>query len=274
MNFKKTVITFIGLLAAAVIISGCGDGVKKKDLGPDAYFEYAKAKFDKGNYLEAQTDFTIIVLKFSGNPVIDDAQYYLAESHFKQKEYIIAISEYQKLINDYSTSQYIQLAQFKIAMAYEKQSLRPALDQDYTNKAIRQFQEFVDENPDHGLRSEAEKSIARLRLKLARKQLSNANTYRKMGVYESAVIYYDLILTKYYDTPVAENAMFWKGESQYKQKKYLDAQTTLTVFVEKYPQSKYSDRAKSNISKLAELIKESGEDSSIDNQAGLDGGGN
>ena len=87
-------------LTLFMLLFSCGKRVQKQDLTADEYFEYAKKKFDRGRYYDAMTEFNIIVLKFSGNPVVDDAQYYLAEAHFKQKEYLIAISEYKKLLKD------------------------------------------------------------------------------------------------------------------------------------------------------------------------------
>lgn len=246
---------WIGCLLALSLLAGCGKSVKKKEMGPDVYFEYAKQKFDKGNYLDAITEFTVITLRYSGDPVVDDAQYYLAESHFKQKEYLIAISEYQKLINDYPQSLYRVLAQFKIGLSYYKLSLRPELDQEYTRQGIRAFQDFLEENPNHELKDKATEYIAKLREKLAKKQMIGATTYRKMGIYDAALIYYDILLEKYYDTSYAPEAYYWKGESLYRLKRYPEALSALTVYVEKYPEHGHVDEAKARIEKISELVK-------------------
>ncbi len=245
----------LGLITTFLFFTGCGHKINKQNLGPDEYFEYAKKKFDEGHYFDAITEFTVIVLKFSGHPVVDDAQYYLAESHFKQKEYLIAISEYQKLINDYPQSPYTVLAQFKIGMAYYKLSLRPELDQEYTKKAIRQFQTFVEEHPDHELRPNAEKFIAKLREKLAAKKMLAATTYRKMGVYDAAVVYYDIIISDYYDTSPAAEAYFWKGECLYKLEKYREAQNSFTVYLEKFPKDKHVLQAKKRVEEIDKILK-------------------
>lgn len=242
-------VTF-SLIITLLFLFACGSGVRKQDLGPDAYFEYAKKKFDDGDYVEAITDFTVIVLKFSGNPVVDDAQYYLAESHFKEGEHIIAVAEYNKLLSDYPQSEYRVLAQFKRGMAFYEMSPRPELDQEYTRKAIRSFQEFVEENPGHELTSKAESFIAELRSKLAKKKLTGGDTYRKKGEYEAAIIYYDLVIKEFFDSPPAGDAMYWKGHSLVKLKQYDEAQTTLTLFLEKFPEHKNANKAK-------ELIEES-----------------
>lgn len=244
-------------LILGMLLPGCSKRVHKQTLSADEYFEYAKKKFDKGDYLDAITEFNVIVLRFSGNPVVDDAQYYLAESHFKQGEYLIAISEYQKLVNDYPTSPYAVLAQFKIGMSYYKLSPRPELDQENAKRAVRMFQIFIEEYPDHELTPNAQKFINDLREKLAHKKMIAATTYRKMGEFESARIYYDIILEDYYDTPQAVSALYWKGECLYKLKNYPEAQNAFAAFVEKYPGHRFASQAKKRIAKLAEMLNSS-----------------
>lgn len=238
----------------ATLVAGCGNRINKRDLGADEYFEYAKKKYDDGDYLGAITEFTVITLKFSGNPVVDDAQYYLAESHYKQNEFLIAISEYEKLINDYPQSPYAVLAQFKVGLANYEMSLRPALDQSFTRSAMRKFQEFIEENPGHSLTPEAEKKIMAMREKLASKQLLGATTYRKMGIYDSAVIYYDIILERYYDTAVVAEAMFYRAECLYKLEKYLEAQTGYTAYLERFPEDDHVGDARSRLGEIIDKL--------------------
>ena len=236
------------------LLFSCGKRINKQNLSADEYFEYAKKKFDRGSYYDATKEFNIIVLRFSGNPVVDDAQYYLGESHFKQKDYLIAISEYEKLIKDYPTSPYVVLAQFKIGMAYQKMSLRPELDQEYTIKSIKAFQAFVEEHPDHELKQSAEKYIYEMREKLAKKKMMAASTYRKMGIHDSAVIYYNIIIEEYYDTPYAMPAQFWKGECLLEMKNYVESLNAFNLYVEKYPDQRYTRRAEKRINKISEIL--------------------
>jgi outer membrane protein assembly factor BamD (BamD/ComL family) len=90
---------------------------------------------------------------------------------------------------------------------------------------------------------------------MAKKQLLGGNVYRKMGIYDSAVIYYNILLEKYYDTPPAETAMYWKGICLIKLKEYEEALTNFTAFVEKYPKSKFTKDAKSKISDIQKKIR-------------------
>ncbi len=247
-------VTFFFLLL--FIFMSCGPGIKKENLSAEDYFEYAKGLLDDGKCLKAQTEFTLITLKFSGNPIVDDAQFYLAESHLKCEEYLIAVAEYQKLVSDYPESPYVEKAFYKIGESFFNLSQRPELDQEFTIKALRQFQNFIEAYPNNEYRNDAEHKLFDLRVKLAKKQLLGGNVYRKMGIFDSAVIYYNILLEKYYDTPQAEEAMFWKGECLYKLKEYNQAMTNFTAFVEKYPNSKFTNKAKDKISEIQELLGE------------------
>lgn len=241
-------------IGAVLFLLSCGENINKQNLNPEEYFAYAKKKFDHHKYFSAATEFTVIVLKFSANPIVDDAQFYLAESRFHMKEYLVAISEYQRLITDYPESPYIPEAKYKIGLCYFHMSSRPELDQEYTQKAIRAFQDFIEEYPKSKFRPEAEKFISRMRQKLAIKKMLAADTYRKMGVYDSAIIYYDIILQNYYDVPLAGDAMFWKAECQYKIKEYEKARSTFSAFISKYPSNQHVSKAKKRIKEITEIL--------------------
>jgi outer membrane protein assembly factor BamD len=252
LNFLK-VSSYLLLLSVTVL--SCGGKVKRENLGPERYFEYAKDLFDRGKHQKAVTEFTVIVLKFSANPIVDDAQYYLAESHFMLEEYLIAVAEYQKLISDYPESPFVEQSFYKLGLSYFNLSQRPELDQEFTQRAFRQFQNLIEAYSSSEYRDKAEGKLYELRIKLAAKQLLGANVYRKMGIFDSALIYYDILLEKYYDTPQAEKAMYWKAECLYRLKEYEDAITNFSAFIEKYPKSKFKKKAKSRISEIQEQIQ-------------------
>ncbi|OGB67014.1 MAG: hypothetical protein A2Y94_10315 [Caldithrix sp. RBG_13_44_9] len=240
----------LAITLLAIIFSSCGKKIQKEALSAEAYFEYAKSLFDRKKYVDAITEFTVITLKFSGNPVVDDAQFFLAESHFLNDEYLIAGAEYQKVINDYPESAFVEEAFYKMGLSYYNLSQRSELDQEYTLKAIRQFQNFIEAYPESQFREKAEQRLYELRTKLARKQLMGGDVYRKMGIYDSAIIYYSILLDKYYDTPLAEPGLYWKAECLFKLKEYEEALTNFTALVEKYPKSRYHRAARGRISEI------------------------
>lgn len=221
-----------------ILVFSCAGNKPQPNWTATQYYEYAKKIFDDEDYLEASNQFTVVVLRYPGSSVADSAQYYLAESQFKMDEYLVAASEYEKLINNYSRSPLVPVAQFKMADCYFELSPRAALDQEYTEKAIRAFQSFIEDFPTHKLRTDAEKKIALLRDKLAKKKYLSAEIYRKMRKYRAALIYYNEVLDKYYDSSWTDEAMLGKIRVFMEKEDYVKARNEIDKFEQQFPQSK------------------------------------
>jgi len=239
-----------------VFFFGCGGKRPEPNWTAEEYFHYAKAKYDDEDYFEAVNDFTVVILRFAGSTVADSAQYFLACSHFYMKEYIISSAEFEKLINNMAQSPLVSKAQYMLAESYYQLSPRAALDQESSIKALREFQAFVEEYPLSENRVEAEKKIVELREKMASKQWLNAELYRNMQEFNSSLIYYDVILERYYDTDYAEKAQYGKALVYLEMKEYQKAQEALLLFKDKFPNSdlkevveRYLQRANNQLEK-------------------------
>jgi outer membrane protein assembly factor BamD len=220
----------------------CAGNKPRPDWSAPQYYHYAKKLFDKEDYFEAVNHFTVVVLRYAGSNVADSAQYYLAQAHFQMEEYLVAASEYEKLINNMSRSPLVPQAQFELAESYYLLSPRAALDQTFTLKAIRAYQNFIEDNPTSTLVAKAEKRIAELRDKLAKKEWLSAEIYRKMRKFRAALIYYDEVLEKYYDTSWADDALYGKIRVHIEQEDYLSASKDIEKFEAQFPVSVLKDK--------------------------------
>ena len=252
------------VLLLFILIFGCVGTRPQPNWTASQYFHYAMELFTDGDYYEAANEFTVIVLRYPGSVVSDSAQFYLAESHFFMGEYIIAAAEYEKLINSMARSPLVPQAQFRLAESYFELSPRPSLDQEYTHKAIREFQNFIEEFPTHPLREEAEKKISILRSKLAEKKYLSAEIYRKMRKFRAAIIYYDLVLERYYDTEWADDAMYGKILTYVENEDYNAARLEIYKFQQQFPNSEYIEEVNTYMQELPaeeeqEQANESGE---------------
>jgi outer membrane protein assembly factor BamD len=256
MRLKVSMVKQTILLGLVLIFYfGCGGKRPEPNWTAEEYFHYAKAKYDDEDYFEAVNDFTVVILRFAGSTVADSAQFYLASSHFYMKEYIISSAEYEKLINNMAQSPLVSESQYMLAESYYQLSPRAALDQEYSIKALREFQSFIEEYPLSVHREDAEKKIIELRDKLADKEWRNAELYRRMQEYNSSLIYYDLILERYYDTDYAEKAQYGKALVYLAMKEYQKAQETLLQFKNKYPASEFKDAVDKNLQKANEQLE-------------------
>lgn len=246
---KILTLIILGLIIGSNFI-GCSGSKDLSALTPEERFALAKEKFDKGDYLEAINDFESIMIQFAATGIVDDAQYYLAYSYFKREEFIKAAYEFSKLIRDYPTSEYVKDAQFMLAESYYKLSPHYTLDQRYTEKAIEEYQAFIDFFPQDPRASEAEKKIKELNDKLARKIFETAEQYRRMNYIKSAIIYYDLLLEKYPDSKFSSNALYTKIKLLVEKSRNKEALEEARRYLQRFPNGEFAKEVQKIINEL------------------------
>ena len=241
------------LLLIFIFIISCGRQKIRSDIPVEERLKIAIKMFDKRDFFDAKTQFRIITLSFSGNTLADKAQFYLAECHFYLKEYIISASEYERLIKVYPGSEYVDDAKYKLGLSYYELSPKSSLDQEYTIKAITEFQEFLEDYYSSSLVPEVEGKLLEAKNKLAQKTFDAADQYRKMSYYTAAIIYFSKVLENYYDSIYAPQAQYWLGECYRKLDNLTDARDAFNMFVKKYPKHEMIGKVRK---KLQEVVNE------------------
>jgi outer membrane protein assembly factor BamD len=243
----------ICVVVVAVVLAGCGSSEQTKIPTVGERFDHAKALYDKGDYLEAINEFTVITLQYQGSRQAADAQFYLGECHYQRAEYLQAAFEYGVVKRAYPASARVPDAQYKIAMSYFMRSPNSSLDQQYTRKAIDEFQSFVEYYPSNPLAVDASAKIKELNTKLARKLYDAARQYIVLERYKAALTYFSDVIDQYHDTDVAPLAFLEKVELLIDRKRYLDASSDLDKFLRRYPNSVLRARADKLQERLSSL---------------------
>ncbi len=257
MNRTRYKILLLLSLAGLVALSGCSSRKLKANLPLNERMELADSYFAKKRYLDAKDQYRIITLSYSGSRQADKAQFFLAECHFFTKEYIIAASEYERLIKVYPNSEYVDDAKYKLGFSYFKLSPKYSLDQEYTLKAIREFQEFLEEFRSSALVPVVEQQLQECRNKLALKVFAAAEQYRRMQYWEAAIIYYNMVLDQYYDSIYAPKAQFYLADCHRRLGHFSEAAEELQRFLEKYPQNELAGKAGDQLREVQARMKES-----------------
>ena len=246
---------YILLGIGILLLAGCNrHTVNIKEMSPEQQFEHAKSEFDKKNYGQAKLEFAVIVMNNPGHIIIEQAQFYLAESHFYEKEYILAIEEYEKLIRSIPQSELVDNARYKIGLAYFDLAPNYHLDQEYTKKAILQFQTFLEEYPQSDIRPEVEAKLAEAINKLATKEFKSGELYRKMGYHRAALISFEAVIKNYPTSAVAEEALFWKAESHRAMGNLEDAEATFQEFLRQYKESPLRSKAEKRLKEIEDVL--------------------
>ena len=229
------------IIIFSLAVWGCGSSIDTSNYSPSQRQAYAMKLYNDENYLDAIQEFQAIILQYPGNAVVDSAQYYLAESRYQRGEYILGAYEFSKLIKTMPASKLIPDAQFMLADCYYELSPDYRLDQQYTKKAIEEFQAFIDFFPTNEKVKEAEQKINELNDKLAHKEYNTANLYNIMGDDESAIIYYTKVVDDYHDTQYAPNALYDEINLLVSLNMNNKALEEIGKFLERYPDNKRVD---------------------------------
>jgi len=201
MTQYRPVLILAGLM---LLLQACGSTKPSYENDVQTNFQQGVEFYEDEKYFKAAEFFTYVVFNSPGSEIADDAQLYLGNCHFGLKEYIIAVDEYQRLISRWPASELVEEARYKMAMSYYELSPRAELYQNYTEDAIRAFQNFVQLYPASEYRSEAEKSIAELRLKLAEKLFQSGELYMVFREWKAALITFEQLEAEYFDTEIID----------------------------------------------------------------------
>lgn len=204
----KLIRTVIILVLALLTLTSCRNQelIRPGDSLEVAY-DKAMNQFEQENYGEAARAFEVVISIGRGTDIGQDAQFYLAESYFAQRRYLLAASEYSRYVQFHPNSERRQRSEFNEALSYYHLSPRYRLDQGYTNTAIERFRLFMARYPNSELREEAAGYIEELRSKLAQRDYNAAEFYMRVSRYNSAAIYFGLVIDNYPETVWAERAL-------------------------------------------------------------------
>ncbi len=189
-----------------LFLTSCAGSKFNDEINLQEKFKMGLDNLDKEKYLQAQLDFKHIVIRGTGSDLGDDAQYYLGEAYFRNEEYLEAVAEYEKLTRRMGFSPFVEDARFKICEAYRIESPKYFHDQEYTEKALERYQEFLDDYPNSKYVNDVLASIEILREKMGLKLYETGILYMKMEEYESAKMTFERVVDHYYDTAVVHQA--------------------------------------------------------------------
>jgi outer membrane protein assembly factor BamD len=247
-------------LSAAIIIIllGCG-GITMKTY-PTAEEQYSQAfkEYQKKHYLKAIDGFQKVVFNFSGASMVDSAQFYLAMSYYNQDDFFLAGAEFQRLVNSYPGSPFVDDGQYMMGLCYFKAAPENyGLDQDELDRAIQALLDFVTDYPESELADDARATIDLALERLAKKRYENGRTYYRLGYYQSAGVYFQLVIDDHTDTEWAAKALFHQGEIEYKQDRLEEAKKKYDSFLLVYPDHEYAKKARKRLAGIDKNLADS-----------------
>jgi outer membrane protein assembly factor BamD len=232
--------TFVGLAVPAtlVAIQGCSSAPKATENEAELMYNKAVEFENDERFEEAIQRFTDVKNKFPYSRFATDAELHIADIQFKRENFVEAQGAYQIFKELHPRHPQIDFVTFRLALSYYNQ-LPTTVDRDLSvsTKAIQYLNEVINTYGSSSYVAEAkEKRAAALKM-LAQKELYIANFYFKHEFYDSALVRYQKVLTKYPDQGFNEKALRDGAVSAFESSERETGVKLLARLETEYPQS-------------------------------------
>lgn len=247
-------VVLIAIAIVSMVLGAC-ETPEKLMKNPDINYKLKVATewYNKKQYFKCIPIFEELMGLMKGQRSTEDIYYMYCMANFKQGDYMIAAYHFKSFANTYPTSSKAEECLFMNAICNAKLSPKYELDQSYTTKAIDAFQSFINQYPQSSKVDTANKEIVKLRKKLEKKALSNAELYYKTENYKAAATCFENLLVQWPDIDNVERILFMviKSYDKYAENsianrrvdRYHSVNAAYKAFLYKFPNSKYAAEA-------------------------------
>jgi outer membrane protein assembly factor BamD len=217
-NKKTNINRLLLLLLFALVMSSCANKHNKllKSNDNDAKYEAALKAYNEGDYFHSDQLFENLILYFRGRDKAEDVNMYYGKSLMGNHDYYSAGYQFENFVRMFPYSKKAEEALFLSAYCKYKESPEYSLDQTLTEESMKAFQNFINKYPESDSVKAANKYLDELRLKIIRKDYTNAYNYYKIGAYQAAQVSLKDFINKYSDqTEYRQNAMYYMVLADY-----------------------------------------------------------
>lgn len=142
-----------------------------------------------------------------GSAEVDEAIFLLGDCYLKTHEWVLASTEFERLLRDYPESDSSAAASFGMGEALFGQSGKEDFDQEFTAKALDQWQSYLQAYPGHWRNAEAQHRVLAARTRLANKLVKTGTLYLKLKLAGPARVYFRKVADEYPETSAHAEAL-------------------------------------------------------------------
>ena len=214
----------------------------------NSYILYLNHEFQKISFLKKESP-----QEFIEKVKIKIQSYVLQRTYsfpYNMKDYQIASDLFKQFIQTYPESSFAEECLYMMGFCDYKASPKPRLDQQVTEKAIREFQLYLSRYPYSMRKDKVNTYMDEMRDKLSYKAYLSAKNYYLREHYKAAVISLQNCLKDYPGSKYREEIMYMLFVSKYqmavnsvedkKVERYNNAREEYYYFADEYPNSRYA----------------------------------
>lgn len=263
---RKVFQVFMALMVLASIISCKPEFEKILNSGnSDLIFEKASAYYNDEEWFKAQQLYEKLINSYRGKVKAEEVYFKYAYTHYYMEQFILAKYYFKSFAKTFPNSTNREESDYMVGYCMYRQSPDYKLEQESTQEAIEQFQQFVDTYPNSERLKEVNQLMLKLRTKLEKKSFEEGYLYYKMGEYQAATISFENLLRDFPESKDVERVRYLivKGNFELARKsvikkqkeRYEKAYEYAKLFKHKYTKSKHLAEVNTMIKKTLNKIK-------------------
>jgi outer membrane assembly lipoprotein YfiO len=230
--------TYLALAAVVIVAGGCRRGFRVTRFPTnETLFAAGVREFEREKWGNAVLAFEKLTTDLPArDTLLPRAYWYLGQAHGHQKDHLLAAQAFQRLFESFPDDTLADDGAFQAGLSYRRLWRKPTLDATYGEMALSTFNTLLGLYPDSEHAAPAREQIADLEQWFATKEYEIGLFYiRTMKGYDSAIIYFQNVLTRWPHVPRARDALLRLAES-YRTINYReDAIETCARLRESYP---------------------------------------
>ncbi len=222
--------------------------------------------YDAKEYQKAQTLYESVLGSIRGKAESEQSYFNYADTHYKLGRYSLAAFYFKDFAGKFRNSSLKEEADFLSASANYKLSPSYRLDQTFSQKAIADFELFVNTYPQSERVAECNKLIDQMRDKMQKKAYAEGELYFDLRNYESAVTSFENLLKDFPESADAEKVRFMVIKSLYlyannsvltkQPERFSRVVDKMDAYRKKYPKSRFDKELREIVNTTNKRIKE------------------
>ncbi len=183
----------------------------EKRLGDEEWYKFRF--FRKKPFKQAIEVYSMVIENQPFTAAAAEAQYKVGLCHYTREEYQEAAFEYRRVVEDYAGSDWVDEAAYGLAMCYYGESMPPAYDQSPSYLTVEAIDIFKERYPSDARVAELEPKRTEMVENIAEQRFETGKFYERRRMFDSARIYYQLVVEEFPGTEAASKAESWLAEN-------------------------------------------------------------
>jgi outer membrane protein assembly factor BamD len=188
----------------------------------EALYRAATEEFARGRWDNAVAAYEKLTTDLPArDTLLPRAHWYLARAHQQKAEWVLAATSFSRLAESFPDDTLADDAALEAARSYRKLWRKPALDPTYGESALASYNTLLGLYPTSPLIPQARKELTELEEMFAQKNYLSGMYYFRRGGYDSGIIYFKDVISRYPASASARQAQLRLVDS-YKKIRYRE----------------------------------------------------